>query len=45
MGLNVAVDLLAGSIPLVGDLVDVAFKANRKNLALLERHLERKAQA
>ena len=43
MTLNVAADLLAGSIPLIGDLADVAFKANRKNLELLERHLARKA--
>jgi hypothetical protein len=37
MVLNVAIDSLFGSIPLVGDLFDAGFKANRKNLQLLER--------
>jgi len=38
---NVAVDFVMGAIPIVGDLFDIAFKANRKNARLLERHLER----
>jgi hypothetical protein len=33
---NVAIDTVAGSIPLVGDLFDVAWKSNTRNLALLE---------
>jgi hypothetical protein len=37
MVFNVAIDSLVGSIPLVGDLFDAGFKANRKNLQLLER--------
>lgn len=37
MVLNVAVDALFGSVPLVGDLFDLGFKANRKNLELLDR--------
>jgi len=37
MVLNVGIDTLVGSIPLLGDLFDVGFKANRKNLQLLER--------
>jgi hypothetical protein len=37
MVLNVGIDTLVGSIPLVGDLFDAGFKANRKNLQLLER--------
>lgn len=36
---NVAVDAVGGAIPLVGDLFDVAFRANRRNLDLLEAHL------
>jgi hypothetical protein len=36
---NVGVDFLLGSIPLVGDAVDLAWKANRKNAQLLEQHL------
>ena len=36
---NIGVDTLFGSIPVVGDLFDLGFKANTRNLALLERHL------
>jgi hypothetical protein len=38
MVLNLGLDLLVGLIPIVGDLADVAFRANRKNVALLESH-------
>lgn len=37
---NVAVDTTIGAIPLAGDLFDVVFKANRRNLAILRKHLE-----
>lgn len=37
MLLNVAIDVVVGMVPLVGDLFDAGFKANRKNLALIER--------
>lgn len=40
---NVALELLVGTVPLVGDIFDFAFKANRRNYRLLERHLERAA--
>lgn len=33
---NVAVDTLSGSVPLLGDLFDAAFKSNLRNLTLLE---------
>ena len=33
---NVAIDTIGGSVPLLGDLFDVAWKSNTKNLALLE---------
>jgi hypothetical protein len=36
MGWNVAVDTLVGEIPILGDLFDIAFKANIRNLALLD---------
>lgn len=39
MGANVAVDFAVGAVPLVGDLFDVYWKANQKNVALLQRHL------
>lgn len=38
MGLNIAIDAVVGSVPLVGDLFDFGFKANRRNAALLRRH-------
>ncbi|MGE0340348.1 MAG: DUF4112 domain-containing protein [Xanthobacteraceae bacterium] len=38
---NVAVDAIGGTIPLVGDLFDIAFRANLKNVRLLRSHLER----
>ncbi len=41
MGLNVAFDGLIGAVPVAGDLFDAAFKANRRNVQLLRRHLER----
>jgi hypothetical protein len=45
MGINVGVDAVLGAVPLVGDLFDVAWKANRRNLALLLDHLDAKGQA
>lgn len=38
MMVNTGLDLLAGAVPLLGDLFDAGFKANLRNLALLERH-------
>lgn len=35
---NVALDALVGTIPLVGDLFDFAFRANTRNLRLLQKH-------
>ena len=34
---NVAIDFVGGTVPILGDLFDVYFKANLKNLMLLER--------
>ena len=42
---NVAVDSVVGSVPLLGDLFDVAWKSNTRNLALLERAMERPSEA
>lgn len=42
---NVGLDFASGSIPLVGDLIDFAFKSNRRNLNLLRRHLGRETTA
>jgi Domain of unknown function (DUF4112) len=38
MVFNAALDMLLGLVPILGDAVDVAWKANLRNLALLERH-------
>jgi Domain of unknown function (DUF4112) len=38
MLLNIGLDALLGAVPLLGDVFDFAFKANEKNLALIERH-------
>ena len=35
---NVAIEAIGGAVPVVGDLFDVAFKANLRNLALIESH-------
>ena len=36
---NILLDSLVGTIPLLGDFFDVAWKANSKNMALLEAHM------
>lgn len=38
---NVGMDWLFGSVPLIGTVFDVYFKSNKRNMALLRRHLER----
>jgi len=43
MGANTALDTIIGSIPLIGDLFDVGFKGNLRNVALLRDHLDRNA--
>ena len=45
MLLNAAIDLAIGLVPLVGDLFDFAWKANVRNLALLERYARPGARA
>ena len=37
---NIAIDSFAGTVPVVGDLFDVGWKANVKNIELLEKHLD-----
>lgn len=34
---NIAIETIVGAIPLVGDAFDIWWKANRRNMALLER--------
>jgi hypothetical protein len=40
MIMNLGLDAIIGFVPLVGDIADFGFKANKKNVALLERSLE-----
>jgi hypothetical protein len=39
MLLNTAIDALGGSVPVLGTLVDAVWKANTRNVSLLESHL------
>ena len=41
MVVNATIDMVLGLVPLLGDLADIAWKANLRNLALLERHAQR----
>lgn len=38
MVFNVAIDSLFGMVPILGDLFDVAWRANDRNMVLLDRH-------
>jgi hypothetical protein len=38
MVLNIVLDAFLGSIPLLGDVFDVAFRANQRNIALAREH-------
>lgn len=42
---NIALDAVIGTVPLAGDLFDLGWKANRRNLALLEELLARPVDA
>ena len=44
MGWNVAIDTLVGEIPILGDMFDIGFKANLRNLALLDGYVRRPAE-
>jgi len=45
MALNVAVEGLVGMIPFAGDLFDAAFKANQRNVRLLNAYLDQPVRA
>ncbi len=40
MILNIVIDAVVGSVPVLGDIFDVAFKANQKNLRLMREHYQ-----
>jgi len=37
---NLVVDLMAGSVPVLGDIFDLGFRANERNLALISAHMQ-----
>jgi hypothetical protein len=39
MAVNIGIGVVVGSVPLFGDIFDIAWKANRRNYLLLCRHL------
>ena len=39
---NTLIDTVFGAVPIAGDVFDVAFRANMKNLRLLQKHLEKR---
>ena len=41
MLLNIAIDLIVGAVPFLGDVADAFWKSNTKNFAMLERHAAR----
>jgi len=45
MVINAAIDLVIGLIPVLGDLFDFGWKANVRNLALLERYAHPESKA
>lgn len=44
MLVNVGIEALAGAVPFIGDLFDVAFKANKRNYQILKNHLSQPAR-
>ncbi len=45
MGFNVLVEGVAGSVPVLGDIFDAAWKANQRNVRLLHAHLDNPRRA
>lgn len=40
MAANIGIDLVAGSVPVLGDIFDLGWRANERNMALLRAHLD-----
>jgi len=45
MVVNIGVDVVLGSVPLAGDVFDLFYRSNRKNLEILRAHAERGTRA
>ena len=43
MVLNIGVDVVIGAIPVLGDLFDLMWRSNRRNLQLIEKHAGKKS--
>jgi Domain of unknown function (DUF4112) len=41
MAANVAIEGVVGAVPFIGDMFDVSFRANRRNVKILQEHFER----
>jgi Domain of unknown function (DUF4112) len=41
MAANVGVDTAIGAVPLVGDVFDLVWRSNSKNLRIIKRHLDK----
>jgi hypothetical protein len=41
MVMNVAIDSIVGAVPILGDLFDIGWKSNTRNMDLLERYVAR----
>ena len=41
---NVAIDGVVGAVPFLGDAFDVVWRANRRNMALLRKHIENESR-
>jgi hypothetical protein len=41
---NVLVDMLLGAVPVAGDIADLMFRANIRNVAILREYLDAEAQ-
>lgn len=39
---NIAIDFVLGLVPIVGDIVGICYKANSRNVLVLENHLDKK---
>lgn len=40
MGFNVLIEVVVGTVPILGDLFDAGWKANARNVRLLQEHLK-----
>ncbi len=45
MIMNIGIDVLLGALPFVGDVFDIFWRSNRRNLALIDKHAGSKERA